>query len=107
MRVATPNGRVHVVMTSLLDPVTFPAAAFAELYHGRWRIEEAFKRIKHRLQLEHTSGLSWHAARQDFGDRSSTTSMHWPPMSLPTPFSTPVRPTRSTAPWKSTRSSDR
>ena len=59
------------------------------------------------LLLEHTSGLSWHAARQDFGDRSSTTSMHWPPMSLPTPFSTPVRPTRSTAPWKSTRSSDR
>ena len=39
----------------------------AELYHGRWRIEEAFKRIKHRLHLERTSGLSWHAARQDFG----------------------------------------
>ena len=70
VRVATPNGRVHVVMTSLLDPVTFPAAAFAELYHGRWRIEEAFKRIKHRLQLEHTSGLSWHAARQDFGAKA-------------------------------------
>ena len=40
------------------------------LYHGRWRIEEAFKRIKHRLQLEHTSGLSWHAARQDFGAKA-------------------------------------
>jgi len=34
VRVVTPNGRVHVVMTSLLDPVTFPAAAFADLYHG-------------------------------------------------------------------------
>ncbi|QKS30950.1 MAG: transposase [Candidatus Accumulibacter similis] len=55
------------MMTSLLNPVTFPAAAFAELYHGRWRIEEAFKRIKSRLGLEHTSGLSWHAAHQDFG----------------------------------------
>ena len=31
------------------------AAAFADLYHGRWRIEEAYKRVKHRLQLEHTS----------------------------------------------------
>lgn len=50
--------------------MAFPAAAFAELYHGRWRIEEAFKRIKHRLQLEHTSGLSWHAARQDFGAKA-------------------------------------
>jgi hypothetical protein len=48
----------------------FPAAAFADLYHGRWRIEEAYKRIKHRLQLEHTSGLSWHAARQDFGAKA-------------------------------------
>lgn len=25
---------------------------------------------KHRLQLEHTSGLSWHAARQDFGAKA-------------------------------------
>ena len=70
VRVATPNGRVHVVMTSLFDPVAFPAAAFADLYHGRWRIEEAFKRVKHRLELEHTSGLSWHAARQDFGAKA-------------------------------------
>lgn len=70
VRVVTPNGRVHVVMTSLLDPVDFPAAAFADLYHARWRIEEAFKRIKLRLELEHTSGLSWHAARQDFGAKA-------------------------------------
>ena len=70
VRVVTPNGRIHVVMTSLLDPVAFPAAEFAALYHGRWRIEEAFKRIKHRLGLEHTSGLSWQAANQDFGAKA-------------------------------------
>jgi hypothetical protein len=29
-----------------------------------------FKRIKHRLNLEHTSGLSWLAARQDFGAKA-------------------------------------
>ena len=40
---------------------------FAELYHRRWRIEEAFKRLKHRLSLEHTSGLTWLAACQDVG----------------------------------------
>jgi hypothetical protein len=54
-------------MTSLFDAECYPATEFAVLTHGRWRIEEAFKRLKHRLGLEHTSGLSGHAARQDFG----------------------------------------
>jgi hypothetical protein len=65
--VVTPNGRRHVVMTSLLDTNAYPAQEFADLYHARWRIEEAFKRIKHRLNLEHLSGLSWLAAQQDLG----------------------------------------
>lgn len=70
VRVVTPNGRVHVVMTSLFDAAQYPARAFAGLYHGRWRVEEAYKRIKHRLGLEHTTGLSWHAAQQDFGAKA-------------------------------------
>lgn len=70
IRVTTPNGKIHVLMTSLFDGERYPAAAFAALYHGRWRIEESFKRLKHRLGLEHTSGLSWHAARQDFGAKA-------------------------------------
>jgi hypothetical protein len=70
LRVVTPNGRVHVVMTSLFDAAQYPARAFAGLYHGRWRVEEAYKRIKHRLALEHTTGLSWHAAQQDFGAKA-------------------------------------
>jgi hypothetical protein len=70
VRVVTPNGRVHVVMTSLLDSGAFPATGFGALYHGRWRVEEAFRRLKHRLGLEHTSGLSWHAANQDFGAKA-------------------------------------
>jgi hypothetical protein len=67
VRVVTPNGRIHVVMTSLIDCVAYPATDFAALYHSRWRIEETFKRLKHRLALENTSGLSWLAAQQDFG----------------------------------------
>jgi hypothetical protein len=39
VRVITPNGRIYVVMTSLLDGTTYPATDFAELYHSRWRIE--------------------------------------------------------------------
>ena len=53
-------------MTNLLDPAAFPAREFGDLYHQRWRIEEAFKRLKHRLNLEHVSGLSQQAAMHDF-----------------------------------------
>jgi len=38
---------------------------FAELYHQRWRIEEAFKRLKHRSKLESVSGLTQHALLVD------------------------------------------
>jgi IS4 transposase len=62
VRIVTPNGRIYVVMTSLLDGPVYPAADFTGLYHSRWRIEEAYKRLKHRMALENTSGLSWLAA---------------------------------------------
>lgn len=67
IRQVTPAGKVRVLMTSLLDTGAYPATAFTDLYHRRWRIEEAFKRLKHRLNLEHTSGLTWLAACQDVG----------------------------------------
>lgn len=76
VRVVTPKGRVHVLLTSLLDPLAYPAADFAALYHSRWRIEEAFKRLKHRLALENTSGLSWLAAQQDFGAKILADNLH-------------------------------
>ena len=67
IRQITPEGKLRVLMTSLLASESYPAAAFADLYHRRWRIEEAFKRLKHRLNIEHTSGLTWLAACQDVG----------------------------------------
>ena len=70
VRVVTPNAKSYIVMTSLLDQDAYPAASFSALYHARWRIEEAFKRHKHRLNLEHTSGLTWLAACQDFGAKA-------------------------------------
>ncbi len=36
-------------------------AKLANPYHGRWRIEEAFKRLTHWLGLESVAGLSQHA----------------------------------------------
>lgn len=67
IRVDTPTGNGYILMTSLLDKESYPADEFSDLYHARWRIEEAFKRIKHRLKLEQVSGLSWLAIQQDFG----------------------------------------
>ena len=65
VRHVAPNGQARVLMTNLLDATRFPASQFADLYHQRWRIEEAFKRLKHRLNLEHVSGLSQLAVEQD------------------------------------------
>ncbi|WP_051068197.1 IS4 family transposase [Janthinobacterium sp. CG3] len=65
VRHVAPNGKVRVLMTNLFDSARFPADGFGDLYHKRWRIEEAFKRLKHRLNLEHVSGLSQQAVVQD------------------------------------------
>lgn len=58
--VVNPKGQCQVLMTNL-SPAEVPAGAFAALYHQRWRIEEAFKRLKHRSHLEAVSGLSQQA----------------------------------------------
>jgi len=40
LRVVLPNGSVSILATHGLDPA-FSPSAFADLYHGRWRTEEA------------------------------------------------------------------
>lgn len=64
VRSIAPNGQIRVLMTNL-SAQQAPAAAFGALYHRRWRIEEAFKRLKWRLKLETVSGLSQHAVLVD------------------------------------------
>lgn len=66
IRVDLPQGGVEVLATSLLDSAAYPAEEFAALYHQRWRIEECFKLLKCRLAIEHFSGESPEAVRQDF-----------------------------------------
>jgi DDE family transposase len=60
VRQVSPGGAIRVLATNL-DSEVFPCHAFADLYHQRWRIEEAFKRLKHRTHLECVSGLSQQA----------------------------------------------
>jgi len=65
VRNVSPNGQQRVLMTNLFDQKLYPADCFGELYHQRWGIEEAFKRLKHRLNLEHVTGLTQQAVAQD------------------------------------------
>jgi hypothetical protein len=47
--------RPQTLLTSLLDPVLYPAAEIAELYHERWELELGFDEIKtHTLEREET-----------------------------------------------------
>lgn len=47
--------RPQTLLTSLLDPVAYPAAEIAELYHERWELELGFDEIKtHTLESEET-----------------------------------------------------
>jgi hypothetical protein len=67
IRDVTPSGSIRVLMTSLLDSQRYPAADFGALYHQRWRIEEAFKRIKHRLDRLDYARIPARLRRQDRG----------------------------------------
>jgi hypothetical protein len=60
VRHIAPGGQMRVLMTNVEHDIA-AAADFAALYHQRWRIEEAFKRLKHRMKLESVSGLSQQA----------------------------------------------
>jgi hypothetical protein len=45
--------RPQTLLTSLLDPTTYPAAEIAQLYHERWELELGFDEIKtHALERE-------------------------------------------------------
>jgi hypothetical protein len=51
------NGfRAQILLTSLLDPVAFPAAEIIALYHERWELELAYDEVKtHTLEREESS----------------------------------------------------
>ncbi len=65
IKVVLSTGHIEVLATSLIDGNAYPAQAFADLYHARWNIEEAFKVLKHRLYLEQFTGELPESIRQD------------------------------------------
>lgn len=66
IRVTLENGEPEILMTSLLDETLYPQEIFKGLYHQRWGVEENYKAMKCRVQLENFTGLSVLAIYQDF-----------------------------------------
>ena len=56
VRYHRPGFRPQTLLTSLLDPGTYPAAALATLYHERWELELGFDEVKTHT-LERTEAL--------------------------------------------------
>lgn len=60
------NGEVEYLYTNLLDRKAFPYEDFLWLYHQRWSIEESYKVMKSRLEIENFTGKSVLSFQQDF-----------------------------------------
>lgn len=66
VKVVLDTGEVEILCSSLTDQQRFPIDLFADLYHRRWKAEEAFKMLKSRAELESFSGKTANAVLQDF-----------------------------------------
>lgn len=66
VRIELANGEIEVLVTSLLDEERYPNTIFKELYHERWGVETFFYVLKSRLALEHFTGRTVEAIKQDF-----------------------------------------
>ena len=66
VRVELETGEVEVLVTSLLDRELYPLSLFKDLYHHRWPVEENYKVMKYRIEVENWSGKSVLALYQDF-----------------------------------------
>lgn len=66
LRVELDSGETEILVTSLTDMEKHPYDLFPELYHLRWPVEEDYKALKYRLQIENFSGKTALSVYQDF-----------------------------------------
>jgi len=66
IRIELSSGETEILITSLTDKNAYPYELFADLYHLRWPVEEDYKTMKYRVQIENFSGKSTHSVYQDF-----------------------------------------
>lgn len=58
--------KTQILITSLTDTGKYPYGLFSDLYHSRWPVEEDYKTVKSRIELENFSGKSALSVYQDF-----------------------------------------
>lgn len=66
IRIELESGETEILVTSLTDMQKFSYELFSDLYHCRWPVEEDYKTLKYRLEVENFSGKSVHSVYQDF-----------------------------------------
>ena len=69
--------QVQVLITSLINTKEYPMDIFYDLYHHRWPVEEDYKAIKCRMELENFSGKSVLSVYQDFHAKVFTKNLVW------------------------------
>jgi hypothetical protein len=75
LRIVLDSGQIEVLATSLVDTITLPYALFKELYHQRWPVEEDYKVITLRAEVENWSGKIPLTVFQDFYAKVFTTNL--------------------------------
>lgn len=66
IRIELATGETEILLTSLTDMEKYPYELFSDLYHLRWPVEEDYKYLKYRLQVENFSGKTVQSVYQDF-----------------------------------------
>jgi len=66
IRVVLDSGEIEVLATNLMDDQAYPSNIFKDLYYKRWQVEEAYKLLKLRINLEAFSAKTAQGIRQDF-----------------------------------------
>ncbi len=75
IRIELVTGELEILATSLLDPIAYPHALFEDLYHNRWPVEESYKVVKCRAEVERFSGETKPAIYQDFHAKIFTVNL--------------------------------
>ena len=66
VKIKDRQGKTRVFCTSLMDQRQYSRVSISNLYKKRWRVEECYKTLKHRLQLKQFSGVTSVAVQQDY-----------------------------------------
>jgi hypothetical protein len=75
VRVDLSTATTEILITSLIDEATFPTSIFADLHQQRWDVEEDYKVMKSRLNIENFSGVSVEAVLQDIHTKTLTKNL--------------------------------